>query len=53
VLSAAVYLGDAYELDLDTAAGRIRIVVPSDTPPPSIGSTCQVAAQPGGLSFLT
>ncbi len=53
VLSAAAYLGDAYELDLDTAAGRVRVIAPSDVPPPAIGTACRVAALPGGLSFLT
>ncbi len=29
VLSAAAYLGDTFELDLDTAAGRVRVIAPS------------------------
>jgi putative spermidine/putrescine transport system ATP-binding protein len=53
VLAAAAYLGDAFELDLDTAAGRIRVIAPSDVAPPPIGATCRIAALPGGLSFLT
>ncbi len=53
VLSAAAYLGDSFELDLDTAAGRVRVITPSDIPPPAVGAACRVSALPGGLSFLT
>ena len=53
VLRTAAYLGDAYECDVDTAAGRVRVLVPSDTPPPDIGAHCYVNALPGACSFIT
>jgi putative spermidine/putrescine transport system ATP-binding protein len=53
VLTSIAYLGDAYELYVDTAAGRVRLLTPSEAPPPPLGATCRVSALPGGSSFLT
>jgi putative spermidine/putrescine transport system ATP-binding protein len=53
VVGAATYLGDAWELDVDTAAGRVRVISPSDAPPPPIGAACRIGAGPGGVSFIT
>jgi putative spermidine/putrescine transport system ATP-binding protein len=52
VLAAAAYLGDVFELDVQTEAGRVRIVAPSEIAPPPIGTACHVRALPGGVSFL-
>jgi putative spermidine/putrescine transport system ATP-binding protein len=52
VLCASAFLGDAYEIDVDTAAGRVRVLAPSDVPPPLKGAACQIEALPGALSFL-
>jgi putative spermidine/putrescine transport system ATP-binding protein len=53
VLSAAAYLGDVFEVDVDTPAGRVRVIAPSNMPPPPIGAACRITALPGGLSFIT
>ena len=48
----AAYLGETYEADIQAACGMIRLVVPSDTPPPPVGTACQVTAEPGGTTFI-
>jgi putative spermidine/putrescine transport system ATP-binding protein len=53
VVSAATYCGDAWELDIDTASGRVRVVSPSSLPPPPIGAAARVGAAEGGVSFIT
>ena len=52
VLSACAFLGDTYEIDVTTAAGRVRVLAPSDAPPPPVGSACAIEALPGGYSFI-
>jgi putative spermidine/putrescine transport system ATP-binding protein len=51
-LVGRAYLGDYFEADVDTEAGRVRLVLPSDVPPPPVGSLCRVSALPGGVSFI-
>jgi len=51
-LVRTAYLGDSYEVDVQTASGMVRLMVPSLTPPPSIGSSCNIQAQPGGATFI-
>ncbi|MDB5540857.1 MAG: sfuC, partial [Devosia sp.] len=53
VLTGCAYLGDAFEIDIETAAGRVRVLSPSEIPPPPVGSVCAISALPGGCSFLT
>ncbi|WP_342364022.1 ABC transporter ATP-binding protein [Terrarubrum flagellatum] len=53
VMSACAFLGDSYEIDVDTAVGRVRVLSPSDLAPPTIGQPCAIMALPGGCSFLT
>ncbi len=48
-----VYLGDYFETDIETPSGRVRVIVPSDAPPPAIGEDCFVSALPGGVSFIS
>ncbi len=48
-----VYLGDYFETDIETLSGRVRIIVPSDAPPPAVGERCTVSALPGGVSFIS
>ena len=50
---SSTYLGDTFELDVATGAGTIRVVLPSDTPPPPVGTPCRIHALPGGVSFIT
>jgi putative spermidine/putrescine transport system ATP-binding protein len=47
------YLGDYYEADVETPAGRVRVVAPSDIPPPAVGEACEVSALSGGVSFIS
>ena len=51
-VASVTFIGDAFETDVDTAAGRIRILVPSLTPPPPVGAACRISAMPGGASFI-
>ncbi len=48
-----VYLGDYFETDVEIPSGRVRVIVPSDAPPPAIGEHCFVSALPGGVSFIS
>ena len=52
-IASRVYLGDYFESDVETASGRIKVIVPSDSPPPAIGEPCVVSALPGGVSFIS
>jgi len=48
-----VYLGDYFEADVEIPSGRVRVIVPSDAPPPAVGEHCFVSALPGGVSFIS
>ncbi len=52
-VTSTAYLGDVFESDLETPAGAVRILTPSETPPPSPGQQCAVVPLPGGVSFIT
>jgi ABC-type Fe3+/spermidine/putrescine transport system ATPase subunit len=52
ILSRA-FLGDDFEVDVEAPCGRVRVVVPSDQPPPPVGAACRVSALPGGVSFIS
>ncbi len=51
-IASRTYLGDSYEVDVDAPCGRVRVVAPSDQPPPAVGEPCRVSALPGGVSFI-
>jgi putative spermidine/putrescine transport system ATP-binding protein len=51
-LVSAAYLGDTYEVDVQSASGTIRLIVPSDLPPPPLGTACSIQTQPGGITFI-
>lgn len=51
-LVSSAYLGDTWEADIQSAAGTIRVIVPSDLPPPPLGTPCNLQAQPGGATFI-
>ncbi|MCA3324070.1 MAG: ABC transporter ATP-binding protein [Roseomonas sp.] len=53
VVTSAIYLGDDYEVEVETPAGLVRVLSPSDMPPPAIGRACQITALAGGYSFLS
>jgi putative spermidine/putrescine transport system ATP-binding protein len=48
----SAYLGDTWEADIQSAAGVIRVILPSDLPPPPLGAPCHLQAQPGGTTFI-
>lgn len=48
----AAFLGDTYEADIQSACGTIRLIVPSDLPPPPVGASCSIQIQPGGATFI-
>jgi putative spermidine/putrescine transport system ATP-binding protein len=52
-VQSSTYLGDLIELDVATGAGTIRVVLPSDAPPPPVGALRRINALPGGVSFIT
>lgn len=46
------YLGETFEVDVRSACGTIRLVVPSDTPPPPVGQTCTLRPLDGAITFI-
>jgi ABC-type Fe3+/spermidine/putrescine transport system ATPase subunit len=52
-VTTRVYLGDFFEVDVETLSGRVRVIVRSDTPPPPVGDACAISALPGGISFIS
>jgi putative spermidine/putrescine transport system ATP-binding protein len=52
IVVSSAFVGDVYETDVDTAAGRVRLLTPSDTAPPPLGTACHIQALPGGVSFI-
>jgi putative spermidine/putrescine transport system ATP-binding protein len=52
-IASRIYLGDCFETDIETPSGRVRIIVPSHTPPPAVGEECIVSSLPGGVSFIS
>ena len=51
-LKTVAYLGETFETELVTPAGLVRVICPSDLPPPPVGSTCSVNALPGAATFI-
>ena len=51
-VQATAFIGDLFETDVATASGVIRVLVPSQNPPPPVGSPCRITALPGGVSFM-
>jgi ABC-type Fe3+/spermidine/putrescine transport system ATPase subunit len=51
-VASRIYVGDYYETDVETGSGRIRVIVPSHTPPPQVGEQCVISAVPGSVSFM-
>jgi putative spermidine/putrescine transport system ATP-binding protein len=53
VVASATYLGDDYEVEVETPAGLVRVLTPSDAPPPPMSTACYITALAGGCSFLS
>jgi putative spermidine/putrescine transport system ATP-binding protein len=46
------YLGETWEIDVTTEGGPVRLIVPSDTPPPTPGAQQAIIALPGAVTFI-
>ena len=46
------YLGETFEIDLVSASGPVRLIIPSDLQPPAIGANAAVEALPGAVTFI-
>ena len=51
-IASVAYLGESFEVDLASEAGIIRLILPSDIPPPPVGAPGSVVALPGGATFI-
>jgi ABC-type Fe3+/spermidine/putrescine transport system ATPase subunit len=51
-VASRTYLGDAFEAEVESASGRIRIVVPSAARFPAVGEECVLSDTPGAVSFI-
>ena len=51
-IASVAYLGESFEVDLASEAGIIRLILPSDIPPPPVGAPGSVIALPGGATFI-
>ncbi|MCO6382677.1 ABC transporter ATP-binding protein [Oceanicola sp. 502str15] len=51
-LKSVAYLGETFETEVITPAGPIRVITPSDLPPPPVGATCSINALPGATTFI-
>ena len=51
-VASRIYLGDYFETDVETPSGNVRLIIPSNAPPPAVGEECTVSALPGGISFI-
>ena len=51
-IASRAFLGDDFEVDVEAPCGKVRVVVPSDQPPPPVGEMCRVSALPGAVSFI-
>ncbi|TYC53658.1 ABC transporter ATP-binding protein [Rhodobacterales bacterium] len=51
-VNAVNYFGETYEVDLVSASGPVRLIIPSDLPAPVVGATAGVEALPGAITFI-
>jgi putative spermidine/putrescine transport system ATP-binding protein len=51
-IKTVAYLGETFETNIQTTAGLIRVICPSDLPPPPVGATCSINALPGATTFI-
>ncbi len=51
-IASRTYLGDVYEADVAIGTSRVRVVTPSQSPPPAVGEPCEICALTGGVSFI-
>ncbi|MCI5076114.1 ABC transporter ATP-binding protein [Oricola sp.] len=51
-ISSVNYLGETFEIDLASASGPVRLIIPSDMPTPVVGAVTRVEALPGAVTFI-
>jgi putative spermidine/putrescine transport system ATP-binding protein len=51
-IASRVYLGDLFEVEVAAGGSRIKVVVPSEHPPPELGAECVISASSDAVSFL-
>jgi len=51
-VAARTYLGDLFELEIETTGSRIKITTPSETPPPELGSECAISGGHDAVRFI-
>lgn len=51
-ITSVNYLGETFEVDLSSASGPVRLIIPSDLPSPVVGAITSVDALPGAVTFI-
>jgi putative spermidine/putrescine transport system ATP-binding protein len=51
-IATRVYLGDLFEVEIEAGGHRIKMLVPSENPPPELGTECVISAASDAVSFL-
>lgn len=47
-----VYLGDQFEVSIEAGGSSIKILSPSESPPPELGADCEISAAADAVSFI-
>lgn len=47
-----IYLGDLYEVSIECGGSSIKILTPSEYPPPELGAECAIFAAADAVSFI-
>lgn len=47
-----IYLGDQFEVSIEAGGSRIKILSPSESPPPELGADCEISAAADAVSFI-
>ncbi|MAZ16602.1 MAG: Fe3+/spermidine/putrescine ABC transporter ATP-binding protein [Ahrensia sp.] len=51
-ITSVNYLGETFEVDLSSASGPVRLIIPSDLPRPVVGAITSVDALGGAVTFI-
>jgi putative spermidine/putrescine transport system ATP-binding protein len=46
------YLGDRFEVSVESGSSSIKILTPSECPPPELGAECMISAASDAVSFI-
>lgn len=47
-----IYLGDQFEVTIEAAGSSIKMLSPSESPPPELGAECAISAAADAVSFI-